>query len=291
MELENIFIRIFIATVSSLLLAISAFNYFVDPLNIFNRSTRESSEVKLARLLSIHRNIISTNMDERVFIRARIDLEPVEFNPSTIVVGSSRVMQIGNHIFDHNVFNLGVSGVSVEDLVAILGIATKKYKPKLLMIGVDPWIFNDASGQLRWKSLSNEYKEGMAELGFDPLVNTSDHKKIYKELVGAAYTKESIKYFYNNFIHPRNENLDFIDSDSPQNDKDIIRKDGSRVYNVKYANQSQDSIIRESKSWFDYSMSSYRFSNKRLKIFEVLLRMYAKNYHVVLIIYFNYIIN
>ena len=159
MKEDNNFIYTFATTVSILLLSISIFNYLVDPLSVFSQSDNQSREYKLAELLTIHPNIISTNMDERKFIQARVNLESSQFDPNTIIVGSSRVMQLGNHLLDKNVLNLGVSGATIEDQVAILDIATKKFNPNTLIIGADPWVFNDASGQTRWQTLSEEYQQ------------------------------------------------------------------------------------------------------------------------------------
>jgi hypothetical protein len=277
------FISIFMAATMSLLLSIAIFNYSMDPLSVFSESANKSSEYKLAKLLTEHANIISTNMDERKFIKARVNLEPVEFNPNIIIVGSSRVMQIGNHILNKNIFNLGVSGATIEDEVAILDIATKKFNPNILSIGVDPWIFNEASGQTRWQTLSKEYEQALSNLDIDSNDKNITKKKNYEQLIGYAYTKESFSYFYKKFIsRNKNEIIEYIDSDQPLADKDIIRRDGSRVYNLKYATQNEDLIIRDSKTWINYSMESYYYSDKREEIFEAILEKYNQHYEIIL---------
>ena len=222
--------------------------YGVAPCSVFSQSDNQSREYKLAELLTNHPNIISTNMDERKFIQARVNLESSQFDPNTIIVGSSRVMQLGNHLLDKNVLNLGVSGATIEDQVAILDIATKKFNPNTLIIGADPWVFNEASGQTRWQTLSEEYQRAVPFLNFTK-AEIIKKKKNYEQLIGSAYTKESISYVYNEFFNPKkDENIEYSDSDQPLPNKDIIRRDGSRVYNLKYANQNEDLKTRDSSN-------------------------------------------
>jgi hypothetical protein len=285
MKEDNNFIYTFATTVSILLLSISIFNYLVDPLSVFSQSDNQSREYKLAELLTNHPNIISTNMDERKFIQARVNLESSQFDPNTIIVGSSRVMQLGNHLLDKNVLNLGVSGATIEDQVAILDIATKKFNPNTLIIGADPWVFNDASGQTRWQTLSEEYQRAVANLELGSKVEIIKKKKNYEQLIGSAYTKESISYVYNEFFNPKkDENIEYSDSDQPLPNKDIIRRDGSRVYNLKYANQNEDLKTRDSKNWINYSMNPYSFSKKRKEILEALLENYNKDYEIIMLL-------
>jgi len=285
MKTRNNFIYIFLITVSILLLSISIFNFFVDPLSVFSESDDQSREYKLAELLVEHPNIISTNMDERKFIQARLNLESINFDPKTIIVGSSRVMQLGNYLLNRNVLNLGVSGATLEDKVAILDIATKKFNPNMLIIGADPWIFNEASGQTRWQTLSEEYYSALTNLELDSKVEIIKKKKNYEQLIGSAYTKESISFVYNKFFNRKEEeNIEYSDSDKPLPNKDIIRRDGSRVYNLKYANQNEDLKIRDSKNWINYSMNPYYFSNKRQEILEALLKNYNKDYEIVMLL-------
>jgi len=285
MKEDNNFIYTFATTVSILLLSISIFNYLVDPLSVFSESDNQSREYKLAELLTNHPNIISTNMDERKFIQARVNLESSQFDPNTIIVGSSRVMQLGNHLLDKNVLNLGVSGATIEDEVAILDIATKKFNANTLIIGADPWVFNEASGQTRWQTLFEEYQRAVDNLELDSKAEIIKKKKNYEQLIGSAYTKESISYVYNEFFNPKkDENIEYSDSDQPLPNKEIIRRDGSRVYSLKYANQNEDLKTRDSKNWINYSMNPYYYSKKRKEILEALLENYNKDYKIIMLL-------
>ncbi|WP_397601953.1 DUF1574 family protein [Silvanigrella sp.] len=297
MKQEKFFLLIYLSTILILMILISLFNYIVDPINIFNKSKsgNKEFELKLAESLTVHRCVaLSKNFDERKFIRARINIESDLLKPNVIVVGSSRVLKIGNYLIDKNIFNLGVSGASIEDIVAILDLATKKFKPNILLIGVDPWIFNDDSGQQRWMTLSEEYKKGLSGLNLDSQKYSSNHQNKYEELIGIAYTKESLKFLYHNFVQKNSSNIEYPDSDKPIPGKNIIMKDGSLVYNSEMESITQESlIVGDNKNLLGPSMLYYSFSNYRNKIFKALIRKYNKNYKVILLLspYHPYIYN
>jgi hypothetical protein len=276
------FMITFMTLVTFLFLIIASLNYFVDPLNIFSDSDDESLEAELARTLAAHQNIVTTNMDERKFQLYRIKY--AELEPEVIIVGASRVLQIGKNTLRKNSLNLGVSGATIEDHVALLDLATTKFKPKMIIIGTDPWIFNSASGQKRWQSLRTEYESAVTKLQPDIIVNQTISTRFYDQLINYAYTKESLDELYKRYTSTDDVVVRYVESDAPLQDRDIIRKDGSRVYNKNYANRTQEDVVANIDGWIEYSMSSYYDSKELLNIFTALLDHYNKNYEVVLLL-------
>lgn len=276
------FIVIFITSVALLFLVVASLNYFVDPLNIFSDSDDESLEAELARTLAAHQNIVTTNMDERKFQLYRIKYE--QLKPEVIIVGASRVMQIGKNTFGKNSLNLGVSGASIEDHVALLDLATTKFKPKMIIIGVDPWIFNSASGQKRWQSLRIEYENAVIKIQPEIAIKQTISVGFYDQLINYAYTKESLGELYKRYTNIDNDDIEYVESDAPLQDRDIIRKDGSRVYNKNYANRTQEDLVANIDGWIEYSMFSYRDSKELNNTFIALLDHYNKNYEVILLL-------
>ena len=276
------FIIIFTISVTFLFLIVSSLNYFVDPLNLFSDSESESIEAKLARTLAAHQNIVIRNMDERKFQLYRIQYE--QLKPEVIIVGASRVMQIGKNTFSKNSLNFGVSGATVEDHVALLDLATSKFQPKMIIIGTDPWIFNKTSGQKRWQSLRTEYENAIIKIQPEMAVNPTISTGVYDQLVNYAYTKESLAALYKRYINVDDGDIEYLESDAPLHDYDIIRKDGSRVYNKKYASRTQKDLVANMDSWIEYSMSSYSDSKQLINTFTALLDHYNKNYEVILLL-------
>ena len=282
MQTNKQFIITFMTSVTCLFLIVASLNYFVDPLNLFSDSDDESLEAELARTLASNQNIVTKNMDERKFQLYRIKYEQLE--PEVIIVGASRVMQIGKNTFSKNSLNLGVSGATVEDHVALLDLATTKFKPKMIIIGADPWIFNSASGQRRWQSLRIEYENAIIKIQPEIATNQTISSGFYDQLINYAYTKESLSKLYKKYTNSDDGDIRYIESDAPLQDRDIIRKDGSRVYNKNYAERTQEDLVADVDGWIEYSMLSYSDSKELLDTFTALLDHYNKNYEVILLL-------
>jgi len=89
---------------------------------------------------------------------------------------------------------------------------------------------------------------------------------------------------YKRYTNSDDRNVQYIESDAPLQDRDIIRKDGSRVYNKNYAERTQEDLATEIDGWIEYSMSSYSDSKKLLNTFTALIDHYNKNYEVILLL-------
>jgi peptidoglycan/LPS O-acetylase OafA/YrhL len=227
-------------------------------------------EKQMAETLSKSEAIYSTNINERMFIEHRIGVENA--NPDTVIIGSSRVMQIGNHNNAGSNLNLAVSGASVEDILAIAYLATDKYKPVRIYISADPWLFNSNSGQNRWEALSHAYTEELGILGVDIKVNEPAVKSPipFNQLLSRIYTEVNV-----NQIEAPDANPELIDK---------IRKDGSRVYNIEYENSTQSAIELEALNALNYAMLNYKYSEGNETQLEFLLRNLKDDYRVFLIL-------
>ena len=227
-------------------------------------------EKQMAESLSKSEAIYSTNINERIFIDYRIGVENA--NPGTVIIGSSRVMQIGNHNNAGSNLNLAVSGASVEDILAIAYLATDKYRPVRIYISADPWLFNSNSGQSRWEALSHAYKEELRILGVDIKVNEPAVKSPipFNQLLSRIYTEVNV-----NRIGAPDANPELIDK---------IRKDGSRVYNIEYENSTQSAIELEALDALNYAMLNYKYSVGNETQLEFLLRNLKDDYKVFLIL-------
>ena len=126
-------------------------NYFVDPGGLFRAVGYEKG---IARILAKGLNVANVNnYDERLLQKYYIDADKKP--KDVIVLGSSRVLQMNAGNSDSNkFFNHGVSGATLEDLFSIYEMYEDKNKlPHTIILGLDPWLLNINSGQLRWQSL------------------------------------------------------------------------------------------------------------------------------------------
>jgi len=165
-------------------------------------------------------------------------------------------MQASSNGTGLDLLNLSVSGASLEDLVAIWELSSKKFDPKYVFFGADPWIFNLNSGQNRWTSLSEEYSLALDRLGISKEVN-------YSSAQPDSYFNKIAVGLYDSL------NLSKIKAeDDTPSATDKIRKDGSRVYNLSYANKSSSEVDRGSQSYISYAMGNYTYSNEVRTILE-----------------------
>ena len=222
---------------------------------IFNSRSFNSTEALMAKKLSKEPFIFSNRIDERQFIKNRIIIE--DYKTNALIIGSSRLMQVSNKFYDKKLLNLSVSGASLEDQITITEMALEKFNPKKIILGADPWLFNNFSGQNRWKSLSNEYYQTLKNIedfeNREPLINVNlklENKNSFTILVNKVYEKINLR------------DLKLVPLNDTNQEKQIIRNDGSRIYSKK--NISKKVIPKV----IYYSMEKYDFSKEKFKLYE-----------------------
>src|SRR3989338_6442097 len=140
-----------------ILLVMTGFNYFMDPAGLFRGNDYYEG---LAGILLKGNNISNlVNYDDRLLQKYLIEGLPEK--KGIVLLGSSRVMQISSDFFPgHTFMNHGVAGASLEDDMAIYWLYRKQgLLPSTVIIGLDPWLLNKNSGQLRFESILREYQE------------------------------------------------------------------------------------------------------------------------------------
>lgn len=242
----------------------AAFGYLVSRVDF-------SNEDAMAQTLTRCEAIYSANIDERQFIRARTEHETM--SPVAIVLGSSRTMQIGTDVFGGDILNLGVSGASLEDDVAIAYMALRRFNPSIIFVSADPWLLNRRSGQNRWKSLDAEYRAALAELGLaDSPPNKVGRHTSRTEISGVAAFYRAINRFR------------IAAEDDTPSDMHKIRRDGTRVYSLAYANKARSAVDRDAISFATYAMSPFEYSSEAEKLLLAFLRKESRNRRVVLVL-------
>jgi len=238
-------------------------------------SSRFGGEPQLAIALTRHPAVFVSNMDERRFIKHRLEVETLD--PAVLVLGSSRIMQIGQTASRLSLLNLGVSGASIEDDIAIAGLALKKLKPKIILIGADPWLLNAHAGQARWRSISHEYFTARAALGAADASrpptqpeHSDDAKPDLLSPLGVLYQRTNVAKVG-------------ADDDTPSILKAKIRRDGSRVPETASA-LTDEAMVRDFDALLDYSMHRYRFSPKLKHELEAFLDYVAAKHEVALVL-------
>ena len=238
----------YITTIFLILFSYISYDFF---------SFKNNTEALMAKLLVNNNAVYSTKMDERLFIKNRIIHE--NLNPKILVIGSSRIMQISNDDFNKQTLNLGVSGASIEDHIAITLMALEKFNVDTILLAADPWLFNKYNNQLRWKSISKEYKISLKNIEFKSKDYNIIESKNYREI--HLFHERFLEKIYS-FLNIRKLDLELEANQINNLTKDVILRDGKRVYaNNKFEEKIKASVI-------EYSMNKYQFSDEYYEIYK-----------------------
>jgi hypothetical protein len=242
---------------------VAGINYMEDPANIFRKGPYEMGIVDNLMKGSNVTNV--TNYDERLLQKYLI--EKMETCPGTIVLGSSRVMQLGGELLgEDSIINNGVSGASLEDILAIWDLyKTKGCRVKKVFIGLDPYFLNENNDQSRWRVLTAEYNNCLKELGLErysekpPLAGSSYAK--YKELWSLSYFKTSLAYLMRGVdVHYRPTTSKINKDFTKMTDGSIYYGEDSRNSPLTVINGYAQQSINETPM---YSMREYKGFSKK----------------------------
>jgi hypothetical protein len=193
-----------LAIVLPVALIVMLSNYFIDPANVF---ASERYIGGIADILTKGHNVDNlSNYDERLLQEAMIKRLPAA--PDVMVLGSSRVMEIGSEFFPGKMtLNCGVSHGDVNDVLAIVGLADSLGRlPKEMIILLDYFMIQKG-GTTEWESLypyhhymiqkCRKYDPGLPdEGGIDPYrkVTALFSFDYFKSSLSFAAKRKSKKY-------------------------------------------------------------------------------------------------
>ena len=219
-------------------------NYNGDAANLF----KEGFEKKIVSIITKKKNATNlSNFDRRILAREIVDASTK--SPEILILGSSRIMLINSsYFFNQTLINNGVTGASIQDIIAIYQMyKTKKILPRKIILGVDPWIFNINNEQSEWLTLSKEYYSYYNKEN----IETKNIHKI-KQLLSLAYFQSSYKNLFSNSL-PLSVNKRY-------NDTNTILYDGSLTYGKEYRENTQEVVNNKAKTFLQngiYSLEKF----------------------------------
>ncbi|MBN2384907.1 hypothetical protein JXQ70_18695 [bacterium] len=209
------------------------------------------------------------NCDERSLQRYFIEI--LSNAPELIILGSSRIMSIDSGYFPgRTVINNGVSGASIEDVLAIYSLyRIKGYKLKTVLVGTDPWLFNDNYKNIRWQILQQYYFSFLKELNLmhyqeDQHVQSLAFKR-FRQLFAFNYFRNSYKSL--------GKDQQYYPTQNECNEQFTRKHDGSICYDLKMRSRTRDEVMASAHEYIskDANISFNQFSNlshNRRHIFE-----------------------
>ncbi len=231
---------------------IAGTNYLIDSSDVI----RPGALKRMAKL-SLSGETVSTplNYNERLY--QEIVINEMEIIPETIVIGSSRGLFLGKDVTGYeDIYNNCVSGSSIEDYYAILGLYLQKFGelPSRIIIETSPWIFYRDNPEARWMD-NNGYKYAAGVL----------YQKVNKSRLDKSVSKEnpylSLPYFQYNLRLFRQEGRNaLVKEEIKKSDNDLERAefpDGTIRYDVDSERQNPKrlSVVTEAKGAVTYENS------------------------------------
>lgn len=169
---------------------VAGFNYVVDDALLFSpdasleRAAREVVSGKLIGGLA--------NFDRRLFQEHLIT--SMDRRVDVMSVGFSRTIQLRRcqlHLPEGTVYlNNSVTSGSMPDYLAIVQLyrAKKGYIPKTVILGIEPWTFNESWKEENWRSIASHYQDMLAAIGQSEQRVLNPIPPKYMELVDLEYT-------------------------------------------------------------------------------------------------------
>jgi peptidoglycan/LPS O-acetylase OafA/YrhL len=252
-------------------------------LRIIKYNDFPTKEQKVVHDLLKSDQVYYSNMNERIFVKELIDAEYRKTR--SVIIGSSRVMQVMNPSQDNDTLNLGVSGASMEDLISITDQAASNLTPKMILIGLDPWILNQNSGQQRWFDLKSDYDVALKRFAI-PLDYAIPRKQIIYKYIYQSNSKPlgfdilTDLYIFSNISYKKS----YV-SNNP-NPELLAKKlrDGTHIYDLSYLKQSDSLSDSDIISSYRYGMNNYAFSQDLYDQLYSFLLYYSKSSQVVLLL-------
>lgn len=226
-------------------------------------------EYRLAKQLSENDFVYFENLDERKFLEGRLlyPLEPV----NTIVVGSSRVMQINSSIVDRKIQSFTVSGASIEDDIAFGLEALAKLNYKEIYISADPWLLNKNDEQDRYQSVDAlvNYWQNRMEMNLPPLAFLNS--KLYDS--ENQFTRSKLVSLRNFLMIDKNRMIPTDDEPEAYAKKSY---DGSLIYSNSYISQAND-VESGFAGLLNYAMTDFAYDSISIKKLENFVSYLQKN--------------
>jgi len=270
MKIHKQWLQYSLASIISIVFLVSVFNYKIDSLSIYGTSNYLSDATQSL----VNGKMIAglKNYDERVF--QKLVINNLQVKNDVIVIGSSRSMKVRKHFISNqkmNFFNHSVSGASLEDYIAIIGIYEKThgYIPSTVIFGIDPWIFNKNSGLSRWKSLENYYDFEMGKVHRKKekanfwTLNTVK----WKQLFNYDYTIANIQFYKSVILE--NEKIFYVTNTIDINDS-IKLPDGSTVDPYSERSPEDDKVEQLAKAYTQgsvFALNNY-YAMDNVELFE-----------------------
>jgi hypothetical protein len=172
-----------------ILICLISVNSFVDSAHLLDSSFEKS----LIDPILEGKNLTNLkNFDDRAF-NLQVIRSPL--NPSFIVLGSSRSLQVRIDSNKTDFFNHSVYGATLEDIVGIYQLYKENGKQlETILIDAEPWYFNKNRGESRWKVFEQQVAN-FQNFSTNPSQSAQGESYFmkYRQLISPSYFQINVK--------------------------------------------------------------------------------------------------
>jgi len=153
-------------------IVIALTNVLLDPTRLIRWTSWSSRyEERVASAFLAGTSVIDPfGFDHRVVIKSIVTRTTRA--PDVLVLGSSKLWPLHREQFaGMTMQNAAVASASMQDLLGLYELYIRSFpnRPKVLVLGIEPWMFNASSGIERWRVLDADYRAARARFGLTAL--------------------------------------------------------------------------------------------------------------------------
>lgn len=248
-------------TILPILILLVSVNYFGDKGSLF----QNAYEKEMVNIIASGQYVTNIgNYSERVFQKELIGSNHV--HPNLVVLGSSRTMPIHSDFFpEHTLLNNSVVGAVIQDIIGYYQLYKNLDKlPEKIIIGIDPWVFNEYEPEKLWIFMAEHYHEFMGSEQ-----QQFYHLSKYKQLVSFSYFQQSFSRFMKVI---KRKKIPPKPTNSKLNSWPTRLTDGSLAYHKALVNITSEEVEKNISSFMEggiYGLDFYNeLSEKKINEFK-----------------------
>lgn len=200
-----------------------------------------------------------------------------------LIFGSSRCMTMSQKTMNVNLFNLGVSGATIQDFLALIELCHENnITYNNVIVSIDPGLLNCRNTDYRWQSIKEYYDK---ILGIED-IKRKDDDQLLNVLLSGSYFQSSFKAILKNGFSFSD---DLSVSVKDENDNQTNFPDGSITYGATYRNTPQSIIDSYANNQLRQEFQSYtNIADEYKKHLDLFLSKVSENGQSVTFITFPY---
>lgn len=209
--------------------------------------------------------------------------------PNTIVLGSSRIMQMNSEIAQtDSLFNCALTGADWYDLLGTFYLFDKADKlPQNVIIGFDPWLLDTSPDSTDARSNKQLYAEFLStRLDVPTKYEAQDPNKKWQALYSLSYFQGNIAYMMESKDGVKKPQP--VEGDVFMQNTEVKRSDGSLLYSYEFRNRNQSDVDNDALGQTNnfFRMEEYTApDSERLEILETFLTyLQGKGINVILVL-------